>query len=94
MEALSCLLKMANFGGFLFEWWVSDRDREGVELSHLLFGDDTLVFCEPSHDQLTYLCLLLTWFEAILGLKVNMEKSKLILVGSMENVEKLAQEFG
>ena len=52
MEALSCLLKMAN------------------------------------------LCLLLMWFEAILGLKVNMEKSKLILVGSMENVEKLAQEFG
>ena len=32
---------------------------EGEEVSHLLFVDDILVFCEPSDDHLTYLCWLL-----------------------------------
>ena len=34
------------------------------------------------------------WFEALLGLKMNMEKSELIPVGRVENVEELADEFG
>ena len=53
MEALSSLLKKANLGGFLSGWRVSGRGREGVEVSHLLFDEDTFVFYEPSHDQLT-----------------------------------------
>ena len=94
IEALSCLLKRAKIGGFLLGWRVSGRDGEGVEVSHMLFTDDTLVFCEPSHDQLTYLYWSLMWFEAILGLKVNLEKNELIPLGSVENVEELTQEFG
>ena len=50
-------------------------------MSHLLFVDDTLVFCEASQDQMAYLCWLLMWFKAISGLKINMDKSELILVG-------------
>ena len=34
------------------------------------------------------------WFEALLGLKMNMEKSELIPVGRVENVEELANDFG
>ena len=34
------------------------------------------------------------WFEALSGLKVNLEKSELILVDRVENVEELADEFG
>ena len=33
-------------------------------------------------------------FEAILGLRVNLDKSELILVGRVENVKELAEEFG
>ncbi|RVW30580.1 hypothetical protein CK203_086070 [Vitis vinifera] len=93
MVALNCLLKKAKSGGFLLGWWVSGRGGEGVKVLHMLFANDTLVFCEPSHDQLTYLCWLLMCFEAIYGLKFNLKKSDLILVGSMENVDELAQEF-
>ena len=46
MEALSCLLKRAVCGGLLLTYQVQGRDREGVEVSHLLFVDDTLIFCE------------------------------------------------
>ena len=34
------------------------------------------------------------WFETILGLRVNLDKSELILVGRVENVEEPTEEFG
>ena len=43
---------------------------------------------------MTYLCWLLMWFEALSGLKANLEKSELIPIGRVENVEELADEFG
>ena len=63
-------------------------------MSHLLFADDTLVFCEASQDQMAYLCWLLMWFKAISGLKINLDKSKLILVGCVENVKDSIVELG
>ena len=48
MEALSFLLKRAKVGGFLPRWQFSGRRGAGVEISHLLFTYDTLVFYEPS----------------------------------------------
>ncbi|RVX02510.1 LINE-1 reverse transcriptase-like [Vitis vinifera] len=70
------------------------RGGEGILISHLLFADDTLVFCEESQDQLTYLSWLLMWFEACSGLKVNLEKSELIPVGRVNDIEDLALELG
>ena len=81
-------------GGFLPGWQLSGRGGVGVEITHLLFVDDTLVFCEPSIDQVSYLSWLLMWFEAMSGLKVNLDKSEIIVVGRVENVEELALEFG
>ena len=34
------------------------------------------------------------WFEAILGLRINLDESELILVGCVENVEALVVELG
>ena len=67
---------------------------EGFQISYLLFVDDTLVFCEKSLDQMTYLNWLLMWFEACSGLKINLEKSELIPVGRMHDIEGLALELG
>ena len=55
MEALSCFLKRANEGGFLASFKMNARDGEGLEVSHLLFVNDTLMFCEASNAQMTYL---------------------------------------
>ena len=52
------------------------------------------MFCEAKEDQLTHLCWLLMWYEALSGLKVNMIKSELILVGRVENVGELVDEYG
>ena len=59
----------------------------------MLFADDTLVFCEESLDQMTYLSWLLMWFEACSGLKINLEKSELILMSRVHDIEDLALEL-
>ncbi|RVW88908.1 hypothetical protein CK203_045051 [Vitis vinifera] len=94
MEVFSCLMRRAISGGFLSGWRVRGRGGEGILISHLLFTDDTLVFCEESQDQLTYLSWLLMWFEACSGLKVNLEKSELIPMGRVTDIEDLALELG
>ena len=55
MEVFSCFLKRAMDGGFPSSCRVKGRSEEGVQISHLLFVDDTLVFFQASQDQLTYL---------------------------------------
>ncbi|RVX01665.1 Transposon TX1 uncharacterized 149 kDa protein [Vitis vinifera] len=71
MEVLSALLRRAVDGGFISG--CSLRGREGMEMnvSHLLFADDTIIFCEARQDHLTYLSWILAWFEAASGCKVG-----------------------
>ena len=44
IEVFSCLLRRVISGGFLSGWRVRGKSGEGVQISHLLFTDDTLDF--------------------------------------------------
>ncbi|RVW92453.1 hypothetical protein CK203_042697 [Vitis vinifera] len=68
---------------------IRGRGGSGIQVSHLLFADDTLVFSEDSQ-QMAFLSWLLMWFEAISGLSINLNKSELLPMGRVENVEVLA----
>ena len=52
------------------------------------------MFFQASQDYLTYLSWLLMWFEAVWGLRINLEKSELIPVGRVGNIDDLALDFG
>ena len=78
MEALSILLLKVQNGRFISGFKVGGRVGGGKENSHLLFIDDIIVFCEASQEQVTFLYWLLMWFEVMLGLKINLEKSEMI----------------
>ena len=52
------------------------------------------MFCEATLNQITFLSWLLIWFEACSGFRINLEKSELILIGRVENINDLALKLG
>ena len=67
-------------GGFLIGCRVKGRGGEGVQLTHLLCIDDTLIFFNASKDQLAHLSYVLMRFEVISGVRINLDKSEIIPV--------------
>ena len=94
MEALSSILKRALQGGFLEGFMAGGRGGESVVVSHILFVDGTLVFCDASKEHVEILSWTFMWFEVISWLKINLHKSKLIPVGVVPNFEDLARVLG
>ncbi|KAJ9677624.1 hypothetical protein PVL29_022550 [Vitis rotundifolia] len=94
MEAFSNLISRAEEVGFIRGFKVKGRRGEGVSISHLLFADDTLLFCEDNRDQLVFWKWVVTCFEVVSGLKINLQKSEIIPVGEVEEVDRAAAVFG
>ena len=94
IEVFSILVDKAASRGFLSSFKMKNKIGEELQITHLLFADDILVFCNDSKDQLAYLSWIFLWFESIFGLKINLEKSSILLVGNVENIEDLAMELG
>jgi hypothetical protein len=90
MEALSRLMDSAVRGGYLSGFKVGTSEGVDVMVTHLLFADDTLMFCDAAPPQIEHLGCVLTWFEAISGLKINLGKLEMVPVGVVSNMEDLA----
>ena len=61
-----------------------------LPISHLLFANDTILFCDASREQLLSIRLALSCFQAFTGLNVNVGKSEIVLVGEVNNLDVLA----
>ena len=61
MEPLSCLINHAIEGNYLSGSKIADRRGEELVISHLLYVDDTLLFCEADKDLLKFLSWTLMW---------------------------------
>jgi hypothetical protein len=94
MKALSKLFTVAIYRGFLSGFSVGSGSNGMLNISHLLFADDTFVFCGANLDHLRFLRVVFLYFDAVLGLKINLAKSVSIPVGDGVNVDDLAGILG
>ena len=92
IEVFLILINKAAGGGFLSGFSLRERTGE-VQVTHLLFEDDTLAFCKDLREELVHLNWILLWFEALSGMKINLSKIVILPVGSVENLECLAIEL-
>ena len=69
--------KKIHGGGFLSGFMVGNADNHDLMISHLLFAHDSLLFSDANPNKIGHLSYILTWFEAISGLNMNLGKSEL-----------------
>ena len=94
MEAIVKMLVKAVLEGRLSGFNVGVSAGRSLMVSYLFFPDDTLIFCDANIDQILILRMVLIWFEAVFGLKVNLGKSELVVVGAVHNMDLLVALLG
>ena len=62
----------------------------GLCISHLLFVDDTIIFCDATGEQLLYIRMVMIFFKVITGLKVNIGKSEIVPMGVIRSLKTLS----
>ena len=94
MEALSRMLDVAASAGQFSGFSVGSTVGPSVMVSHLLFADDILIFCDVELTQIANLRVILARFEEVSGLRINLGKSELVPVGGVPNLEALVGLVG
>ena len=62
MEVLSRLLKRTEDRGFLRGFQANSHLQRGLHISHLLFANDTILFCDATREQLLYIRMVMIFF--------------------------------
>ena len=94
MEAFSRLMDRAVVTSYLEGFSVANNARSDLKVSHLLFADNTLIFCGSEGDQLVHLRGVLLCFEVVSGLRINLGKSEIAPVGQVSDQHELASVLG
>jgi hypothetical protein len=73
---------------------VGTRENEELVVNHLLFADDTLIFCGAQAEHVRNLRCIFLCFEAASELRINLGKSEIVPIREVENVDTLAHILG
>ena len=85
MEALSHMLVVTTAVGQFLGFTIGNATGSLMTVSHLLFADDTLVFCDADINHIKALRGILSKFE-VSGLKINLGKFELVPVGDVPSI--------
>ncbi|XP_055800464.1 uncharacterized protein LOC129869922 [Solanum dulcamara] len=94
MEGLNFMIRLARENRWIRGFCANRNMGNAMEISHLLYADDSLVFCEAEVTQIRHLRAILTIFEGISGLHVNWQKSCLYPVNKVPNMQILEENLG
>ena len=94
MEVFSRMLRRVEGAGLIRGFKIKGRRDGGESVSHLLFANDTILFCDADVEQILHIQFLLLSFQAVTGLKVNVHKSEMVPIGEVDDVHALAEILG
>ena len=94
MEVFSRMLRRVEGASLICGFNLEGRRDGGERVSHLLFADDTILFCDADVEQILHIRLLLLSFQAVTGLKVNVHKSEMVPIEEVVDVHALAEILG
>jgi len=79
---LGKLISVAMKGFFLSGFSMGPRNASGIDIFHLLFADNTLIYYEADID-FHYLSCLFLYLEVVSGLKIDLAKLEVAHVGNV-----------
>ena len=91
MEVFSRMLRRVEGVSLICGFKAEGRRGGGECVSHLLFANDTILFCNANVEQILHIRLLLLCFQAVTGLKVNIQKSEMVPIEEVDDVHALAE---
>nr|XP_016438289.1 PREDICTED: uncharacterized protein LOC107764248 [Nicotiana tabacum] len=94
MEGLNNFFRTAKANNMIRGFRVNFRESDHLEITHLQYADDTLVFCDASRDQMLLLRVVFILFEAISGLHINWNKSFIYPVNEVMDIHSLVRILG
>jgi hypothetical protein len=77
MEALSRMLNASMLQGLLSGFSVGFMGNEALVVNHLLFADDTLIFCGAQAEHVRNLRCIFLCFEAVSGLRIKLNSEQI-----------------
>ena len=81
-NVLSCMINQAEF----FGWWKGIKiSRQPDGITHLMYADDTLLFCKATEEQCKIMKALLNRYNTISGQHINFQKSVLVCSPSVSH---------
>lgn len=75
MKVFTMMLGSAIAGGLLSKFSVGRMNSTTINVSHLLFFDDSIIFCDSDCEQAMNLWCILVRFKVVSGLRVNLVKT-------------------
>ena len=83
------MLRRVEGAGLIRGFNIEGRRDGGERVSHLLFADNTILFCDADVEQILHIRLLLLSFQVVTGLKVNVHKSEMVPIEEVDDVHAL-----
>lgn len=81
------MLKTAKLSGWIRGFDVARTGSDRMEITHLQYADDTLIFCDAEEVQLKFLKIILVIFAGVSGLHINWRKNFLYPVYKVDNMD-------
>ncbi|CAL1388326.1 unnamed protein product [Linum trigynum] len=93
MDILSFIIDKLKEAGLLTGFRIDETNRRGA-VTHLLYADDAIIFCDDREEEVLNILAALVCFQCITGLRVNLSKTRIFPVGDVPNISRLSQVLG